>query len=84
MKTIELSTANKSLSEYADDLGDEPIVLTRHNRPVAALVSLRHIDGEELSLSGNAEFLAIIEAARAEIASGRTLTLEEMRQQVLP
>jgi prevent-host-death family protein len=84
MKTIELSTADRSLAEYADELGDEPVVLTRHNKPVAALVSLKDIDSESLALSTNVEFLAIIEQARREIAKGHTFTLEEVREQVLP
>lgn len=82
MKVIELTAAIKSLVEYADELGDEPVVLMDNSEPVAALVSLRHIDSESLALSTNAEFLAIIEQARREIAAGKTLSLEEMRHVV--
>ena len=51
MKTIELSTATRPLAEYAGEIGDEMVVLTNHSKPVAAIVSLKHIDSESLALS---------------------------------
>ncbi len=82
MKTIELTTASKPMSEYAKEFGDEIIVLTSHQKPVAAIVSLRKADKETLALSTNPDFMEIIEKARAEIAAGKKLTLEEMKQAV--
>ena len=84
MKTIELTTAKKSLSEYAKELGDEVVVLTENNKPVAALVSLKDTDMESVTLSMNSEFRAIIEQARQDFAAGRKLSLDEMRRDVLP
>jgi PHD/YefM family antitoxin component YafN of YafNO toxin-antitoxin module len=84
MKTIELNEASEPLSHYANELGDEVIVLTRDHSPVAALVSLKDVDRESLALSTNAEFLSIIEASRAQCARGETVSLEEMRRAVLP
>jgi PHD/YefM family antitoxin component YafN of YafNO toxin-antitoxin module len=84
MKIIELSTATRPLAEYANEIGDEMVVLTDHRKPVAAIVSLQHIDRESLSLSMNSEFMEIIEQARREVASGGTITLEEMKRAVLP
>ena len=83
MKTIEISTATKPLSEYAGELGDEVIVLTSHQKPVAAIVSLKNVDKESLSLSMNPEFLDIIEQARKEFKSGKKLSLEEVKREVL-
>lgn len=73
MKTIEISNASKTLAEYASELGDDFVVLTANNKPVAAIVSLKNIDPESLALSTNSEFLAIIEQARREIADGDTI-----------
>ena len=84
MKTIELTTAKKSLAEYAKELGDEVVVLTENNKPVAALVSLKDTDMESVTLSMNPEFRAIIEQARQDFAAGRKLSLDEMRRDVLP
>ena len=83
MKTVELSEASKPLSEYAEHLGSEPLILTAGARPVAALVSLANTDEESLALSSHPGFLRLIEAAREEAARGETLTLEEMRREVL-
>jgi hypothetical protein len=80
MKTIELSTASRPLVEYAGELGDDFVVLTSNNKPVAAIVSLRSIDPESLALSTNAEFMELIEQARQECAAGRTVSLSAMKQ----
>jgi hypothetical protein len=84
MKTIEMSTASKPLSEYASELDEDVVVLTLHDKPIAALVSLRDVDRESLSLSTNRDFLAIIDRAREEFREGRTLSLEEVKREVLP
>ena len=82
MKTIEISAALKPLAEYAKEL-DDVIVLTSHSKPVAALISLEKVDKESLSLSISPEFLEIIENAREEFKSGRKLSLEEIKREVL-
>jgi mRNA-degrading endonuclease RelE of RelBE toxin-antitoxin system len=68
---------------YAKEFGDEVIVLTSYRKPVAAIVSLSKVDKESLSLSMSPEFMEIIEKARAEFATGKTLTLEEMKREIL-
>ncbi|MGH8576743.1 MAG: hypothetical protein ACREXX_21545 [Gammaproteobacteria bacterium] len=83
MKTIELSEASRPLSDYAEALDDDILVLTSKKKPVAALVSLKHVDREALALSTSPEFRAIIEAAREEIRAGKRLSLEEMKGEVL-
>ncbi len=81
MKTIELTTATKSLADYAQDIGDEVIVLTSHKKPIAAIVSLENVDEESLSLSTNPEFIEILQKARAEFEAGKKLSLDEMKSQ---
>ena len=83
MKTIELTEASKPLSAYAEELGEGMIILTSRRKPIAALVSLKNVDRESLALSTSPEFMAIIEAAREEFRSGKTLSLEEMKREVL-
>lgn len=83
MRTIEISTASRPLSAYADELDQDVIVLTSNDEPVAAIVSLKNVDRESLSLSFNPEFIAIIEQARAECRAGKTLSLEDMKRAVL-
>ena len=81
MKTIEISTASKTLAEYASDIDQDFVVLTSNNKPVAAIVSLKNIDPESLALSTNREFMEIIEQARQEIADGSTVSLDEMKRE---
>ena len=82
MRTIEISTASKPLCDYANEIGEEIIVLTSNDQPVAAIVSLRKVDKEALSLSFNAEFIEIINKAREDFETGRTLSFDEMKQAV--
>ncbi|MBI3681251.1 MAG: hypothetical protein HY235_12750 [Acidobacteria bacterium] len=84
MKTIPLSRASRPLAEYARELNDEILVLTDAKRPVAAIVPLKAVDRESLALSGHPEFLELIERSRAQFAAGQTLSLDEMKEAVLP
>ncbi|GEM_PF-6259593 len=40
MKTVEITKVKKSLSGYLKELGDDVILLTENQKPVAVLVSL--------------------------------------------
>jgi antitoxin (DNA-binding transcriptional repressor) of toxin-antitoxin stability system len=84
MKTIKLASASRSLAEYAKELDDQIVVVTERNKPIAAVVPLRNVDRESLALSSHAEFLEIIAKSRRQFATGKTLSLEEMRRAVLP
>ena len=79
MKTLALSDASRSLAEYASELDDEVVLLTKRNRPIAAIVPLRNVDRETLALSTHPGFLALIERSRREVAAGNTLSFAEMR-----
>lgn len=84
MRKINLSSADRPLAEYAAELRDEIILLTRRNRAVAAIVPLKNVDRESLALSHHPEFLKLIAQSRSEFAAGRKLSLDEMRRAVLP
>ena len=84
MKSINLATARRPLADYAADLGDEILVLTKGDRAVAVIVPLRNVDRESLALSQHPEFLRIIACSRAELATGRKLTLDQMKRAVSP
>jgi PHD/YefM family antitoxin component YafN of YafNO toxin-antitoxin module len=84
MKTLELRKASKPLADYAAKLGEEPIVITLNNKPVAALVSLKGSDRESLSLSLNPTFMQIIRRARAEVRRGEVYSLEQVKKELLP
>jgi len=83
MKRVSIAKASRSLAQYASELDGEIVVITRGNRPVAALVPLTSADAESLALSTHPEFLKILQRSRTEAASGKTLSLPEMRAKVL-
>ena len=83
MKTLELRKASKTLADYAGNLGSESIVVTSNKRPVAALVPLKDVDRESLSLSLDPAFLRIIRRARAEVGRGEVYSLEQVKREML-
>ena len=44
MKTVELSDANDSLASYVRAVDDQPVVITHHGTPMAALFPIDDID----------------------------------------
>jgi hypothetical protein len=84
MRKLSLAQASQSLAKYAAELKNDIVVVTQGRRALAALVPLKNVDRESLALSTHPAFLALVKKARAEIAAGRTLSLEEMRARVLP
>lgn len=67
MKTIALSAASRPLSEYAGELDEEVLLLTHHNRPVAAVVPLRNVDRESLTLRSCQEITSHFRSVRGRI-----------------
>ena len=51
---------------------------------VVAVVPLKAVDRESLSLSAHPEFLDLIARSRSQFAAGQTITLDEMKKAVLP
>ena len=80
MKTLELANATKSLADYAREIGDETVVVTKDGKPLAALVSLENVDQETLSLSTNRAFLDLTVRSREEHRLRGGISSEEMRR----
>ena len=80
MKSVKVSDVTGSLSEYAREGLQEPIVVTRKGKPVMAVMPLtKYDDWESVLLSTNPKFMAIIERSRANAQARRPLSLEEVR-----
>ncbi len=82
MKTINLENALKPLSEYANELDDEILILKLKSKPIAAIVSLKNVDMESISLSTNPGFLEIIGKSRKDFKAGNKLSLDEMKNEI--
>ncbi|GAB4504257.1 MAG: hypothetical protein Fur0043_12510 [Anaerolineales bacterium] len=82
MKTLEITKATAPLAEYAEDVNQEPVILTKHGKPVAALVSLKDVDAETVKLSSNPKFIALIEGSRAERKAKGGISSAEIRERL--
>lgn len=80
MKSVEIGEATRALCDYAREAHGETLVVTRRGRPVAAVVPIRGVDMESLALSTNADFMTLIERARASYKATGGVSLEEMRR----
>jgi hypothetical protein len=80
MKAMKLPKEIQTFLDVAEATEQETLVFTKKKRPVAALVSLRKVDRESLSLSTNPQFLKIIEGARKEVQVRKTISVEALQK----
>lgn len=81
MKVVKMEEAKGSLSDYARRNRRDAVVVTRHGKPVSALVPLEAgVDMERLALSMNPRFRAILERSRAEVRAGKVVSSDEVRR----
>jgi prevent-host-death family protein len=82
MKRVELAEATAPLSEYAQAVSQEPLIITIDGKPVAALVPIENADLETVTLSTHPQFLALIERSRARQKVEGGISSEEMRRRL--
>lgn len=82
MKTVEMKEATAPLADYARDVEKEPIIVTEHGRPVAALLPIENADRETVALSTNQQFLALIERSRRRHDTEGGISTDEMRRRL--
>ena len=82
MKTLEVVKATAPLADYAQNLGEEPVILTVDGRPVAALISIEDVDWDTVALSHHPQFMEIIERSRKRHEEEGGISSEEMRRRL--
>ena len=82
MNTIEIDDAKDTLGNYAEKAANNPIIITDHGCPIAALVPLKNADIETVSLSTNSEFIALIERSRHRQDDEGGISSNEMRKRL--
>lgn len=86
--TRPLADVKAHLSEIVDlvERQHERVVITRHGRPAAVIVSVQDLENleETLSILSAPGALAEIRAAESEIEKGEFLTAAELRAKYLP
>jgi prevent-host-death family protein len=81
VKVVALEDAQASLSDYARKNRRHAVIVTRHGKPVSALVPLEPgADLERLSLATNPRFRAILARSRAELRDGKALSSDDLRR----
>jgi len=82
MKTIEMKDAKEGLGQYAAHVAEDPVVVTDHGRPVAALVSIDNADMETVSLSTNSTFIELILRSRTRQSEQGGVSSADMRRRL--
>ncbi|GAH47997.1 unnamed protein product [marine sediment metagenome] len=82
MKTIKMENTNNILAKYAYQAISEPIIMTKKDKPVVALISIEDMDWETISLSMNPEFISIIEDSRKQHKQNSGITSQQMRERL--
>jgi antitoxin (DNA-binding transcriptional repressor) of toxin-antitoxin stability system len=81
MKTIELSEV-PALASYVQPASSEPVVLTQDGQAVAAVIPGDQQEVENLLLSTNPQFQAILERSQRRLESEGGLSSAEVRQRL--
>jgi prevent-host-death family protein len=83
MKIAPVAELKAQLSAYLKSSAEGPIVVTRHGKPVAVLLSIEDEDElERLVLAYTPKFRAILEAAREQIRETGGIEHEEFWQEM--
>ena len=80
MKVVEKEKATATLAAYAEEIGNGPVVVTDHGKPVAVLVPIENADLETVALSTNRRFIELIERSRTRVRAEGGITSEKMRR----
>jgi prevent-host-death family protein len=80
VKTIEMSEATASLSEYARRARKETVIVTQRGKPVAALMPVdANTDLENLVVTTHPTFRAIMDRSEARYRAEGGLSTEQVR-----
>jgi hypothetical protein len=82
MKTLELTKATKSLSDYARQVDREAVLVLKNGKPLAVLSSAKGMDAESIALANNPKFVRIIERARVRHEAEGGISIDEVRRRL--
>lgn len=80
MTTLEITSATEPLADYANNLTEGPLLLTKNGTVVAALLPISQDDLDSLSLSTNPRFLELLERSRKSLQEKGGFTSDEIRR----
>jgi hypothetical protein len=82
MKTIALEDTTLTVAQLARIARQQPVILTRKGKPVAAVNDLGGSDWEAVSLANNPRFRELIEQSRRSHQKQGGISLEEVRSRL--
>lgn len=80
MKTIDVADAAASLPDYAQRGLKERLVVTRRGKPVFALMPLSEDDWEDLVVSSDSKFRALMKRSEELHKPGTGIPLDQVRR----
>jgi antitoxin (DNA-binding transcriptional repressor) of toxin-antitoxin stability system len=83
VKTLALGNPEITLNDLAEMAGQEAVIVTRHDKPVFALVPVEAEDIATWQLGENPQFLALLQRAWDRARREGWVTLAEARQRLL-
>ena len=84
MQLLGIRAFAQKVSRHVDDVErtGKPVVLTRHGKPVAAVIPLKADEFEDFVLSYAPEFTGGMDASGGEVGRGETRPLDEVLEEI--
>jgi prevent-host-death family protein len=79
MNTMPITTARQEFLDLPKVVQDEPVIVTRHGRPVMTLLSVEQFEGmlETIEILSDQVFAKRLKAGIGQARSGKTVSLED-------
>ncbi len=79
LRKVDIADATEPLAQYAQEMENGLLVVTRDGQPIAVVIGVENADLETVSLSNHPGFLEIIERSRSRQKREGGLSSVEMR-----
>lgn len=83
-KYLTITEAQQQLQDLPDELGDQPVIITKHGKPVMAALSYEQFESllETLDILCDSEFSHLLKESIAQAERGETISWEEAKTQL--
>lgn len=80
-KYLTITEARRQLLDLPDELNDEPVIITKHGKPVMAALSFEQYESllETLSILSDRNFANQLQESIAQAERGETISWEEAK-----
>ena len=83
---LTISEARKQLLDLPETLHEEPVIITRHGKPVMAAISYEQFESlaETLEMLGEPAFMSDLRSSMAQAERGERVSLANVRARLQP